>query len=96
MYEPGAIIYICKRDDKVSDVWKGMVKHNILSVPVLQKTEHLYYGVIDLHDIVYHLTKHFEGKDGLDTEGFWAQVNEKDAFGDATVNDIMKYDPFSE
>ena len=33
-------IFTAQRTDKVVDVWKGLIQHNFLSVPVLQKTKH--------------------------------------------------------
>lgn len=72
-----------------------MIEHRFLSVPVLQKTEHKYYGVLDLHDIVRHLVNHFEkigpSSTKMSEEAFWAEAKEAEAFGDVTVNDVMQY-----
>jgi hypothetical protein len=38
-------ILICNRDDKVVDVFKGLIKHNVLSVPVMTADDKKYHGV---------------------------------------------------
>jgi CBS domain-containing protein len=84
--KPGNKVFVCERTDKVTDVFKGMVKHNFLSVPVLQKTGHKYYGFVDVMDIVKYCVDNFEGTVDMTT-----QVMEAEKFRDLTVNDIMKY-----
>ena len=34
LYEAGDVIFTAQRTDKMTDVWKGLNKHNIMSVPV--------------------------------------------------------------
>jgi len=85
------VIFIAKRTDLVIDVWKGLVRHNFLSVPVLQKTGNKYYGFIDLADILLYVVEHF-GKVKLESsEDYWKLVEEDDLFKKRTVNDLMVY-----
>jgi len=84
-------IFVCQRTDKIADVWKGLIKHNFLSVPVLQKTGKKYYGFVDLADIVAFFVEHFGDKKLGETEDFWAMVDAEQQFQKLTVNDVMKY-----
>lgn len=88
---PSNIVFVCFREDKVVDVWKGLVKHNFLSCPVLQKTENRFFGSIDIADIVSHLVKKFGSEELRGTEAFWQRLDAAKAFGDLTINDIMQY-----
>jgi predicted transcriptional regulator len=83
-------IFICKRDDKIVEVWKGLIKHNFHSVPVLLKSSDKYYGIIDLHDISRFVLNFF-GKEELSTiEDFWKHVEKSDKLKNVTVNDVMQ------
>jgi len=85
-------IYVAARTDKVVDVWKGLVEHNFLSVPVLQKTKHRYYGFVDLYDIVKFVIEFFGETEELKNSNDWfAMANNSEEFRKKTVNDIMKY-----
>lgn len=85
-------IFICQRTDKVIDVWKGLIKHNFLSVPVLQKTGSKYYGFVDLADIVRFISESFgETKLKEFSENFWQLVEKEEYFQSRTINDIMIY-----
>jgi len=85
------VIFICKRDDKVMDVWQGLIKHNFLSVPVLQKTKNKYYGFVDMADIVHYIVESF-GKSKLEgSEDYWKLVKEDEIFQKKAINDIMVY-----
>jgi CBS domain-containing protein len=84
-------IFIAKRTDLVVDVFKGLVKHGFMSVPVLQKTENRYFGFIDLSDIVRYVVEHFGGETLAATEDFWAGVACEEEFQKKTVNDLMKW-----
>jgi len=48
------------------DVWKGLVRHHFLSVPVLQKKGNKYYGFLDIADIVNYVVDSF-GKTTLES-----------------------------
>jgi hypothetical protein len=45
-------IYICKRQDKVVDVFKGLLKYGFASVPVLDRNEKKFYGFLEMYEIV--------------------------------------------
>jgi len=84
-------VFIAERTDKVVDVFKGLVKHNFLSVPVLQKTKHKWFGFIDLADIVLYVVQNF-GEEKLSMEeDFWKLVEREEEFQQKTVNDLMRY-----
>lgn len=83
-------IFICKRDDKLVDVWKGLIKHNFHSVPVLLKTSDKYYGILSLHDISRYVLD-FVGKEQLQSmEDFWKNLDRIDKLKNVTVNDCMQ------
>lgn len=48
-------VFVAERTDKIVDVFRGLVNHNFLSVPVLQKTKHKWFGFLDLADIVLYV-----------------------------------------
>jgi len=88
---PSNVIFVCQRSDNLVDVWKGLVRHNFLSVPVLQKKGHKYYGFIDLADIVNTVVESF-GKVPLEnSEDYWKMVSEDELFKKKSVNDVMVY-----
>lgn len=87
-------IFVANRTDNIVDVWKGLVAHNFLSCPVLQKTKHRYYGFIDMWDILKYVVDFFGTKDDqlLRNSDDWIKlVSAHDEFMKKTVNDIMKY-----
>lgn len=85
-------IFVCYKTDRVVDVWKGLVKHNFLSCPVILKDEAKYYGFIDLVDIVKYIIEHFGSSNILGKEkDFWDLVAEEKVFSTKTVGDIMTY-----
>jgi len=88
---PDNKIFICQRTDKVVDVWKGLIKHNFLSVPVLQKTKSKYYGFVDIADIVLFFVEHFGDTLGQTEEDYWKKVAEEQYFQERLVRDVMKY-----
>jgi len=87
---PSNIVFVAFKDDKLVDVWKGLVKHKFLSTPVLLRNENRYYGSIDLADIVSALVKKFNREDLRSTEGFWKQLDAAKAFGEMTVGSVMQ------
>jgi len=85
-------IFVCYKTDRVVDVWKGLVKHNFLSCPVILKEEAKYYGFIDLVDIVKYIIHHFGPSNILGKEkDFWDLVEEEKTFSTKTVADVMTY-----
>jgi CBS domain-containing protein len=88
---PNNRVFIAERTDKVIDVFKGLVNHNFLSVPVLQKTKHKWFGFLDLADIVLYVVNTFgESKLSIDQD-FWKMVDLEEDFKQKTVNDLMRY-----
>jgi 5'-AMP-activated protein kinase regulatory gamma subunit len=88
---PDNKVFIAERTDKVVDVFKGLVRHNFLSVPVLQKTKHKWFGFLDLADIVLYVVNTFgESKLNVD-EDFWTLVEREEEFQHKTVNDLMRF-----
>jgi len=76
----------------VVDVWRGLVQHNFLSVPVLQKTKNKWYGFIDMYDIVKFVVEFFGETDALKNSEDWFKLaSESEEFKKKTVNDVMKY-----
>jgi len=85
-------IFVCYRTDVVVDVWRGLVKHNFLSCPVILKDTKKYFGFIDMFDIVKYILNHFGSSNILGKEkDFWDLVEEEKLFAKKTVNDLMTY-----
>jgi len=72
-------------------VFKGLVKQNFLSAPVLMKTKHRWYGFIDIGDIVQFYVENFGDQLGNEGKQVWDLLAEKEGFLDKTVDDVMKY-----
>jgi len=89
---PDNKIFVAQRTDRITDVWKGLVAHNFLSVPVLQKTKNKYYGFVDMYDIVKFVVEFFGTSEELRNSDDWMKLAEaSEEFQKKTVNDIMKY-----
>jgi len=89
---PDNKIFVANRTDKITDVWKGMVQHNFLSVPVLQKTKNKWYGFIDMYDIVKFVVDFFGETEELKNSEDWTKLAAaSEEFSKKTVNDVMKY-----
>jgi len=89
---PDNRIFVAQRTDRVVDVFKGLIKHNFLSVPVLQKTKSKYYGFIDIYDIVKFVVNFFgETEELKNSEDFFTLAEKSEEFQKKTVNDIMTY-----
>jgi len=88
---PDRKVFTAQRTDKVTDVWKGLIRHNFLSVPVLVKTKKRYYGFLDVSDIVGCVLDTFAPEKLQKETDFWVTVDKEDSFLSKTVNDIMKY-----
>jgi CBS domain-containing protein len=84
-------IFICYRSDKVVDVWKGLVKHDFLSCPVILHDESKYYGFVDLVDIVKYIIQHFGDQVLGQERDFWDLVQEEKRFATKVVSDIMTW-----
>lgn len=84
-------VFVTERTDKIVDVFKGLVEHNFLSVPVLQKTKHKWFGFLDLADIVLYVVNTFgEAKLNVDDD-FFTMVSKEEDFQKKTVNDLMRW-----
>jgi len=91
LHPASGIIYIAKREDKIVDVWKGLIKYNFWSCPVLQKTKNKYYGFVDLMDILQAVLETF-GKQKLETDAeFWETISKDELFSKKTVAEVMTY-----
>jgi len=86
-------IFVAQRTDNLADVWKGLVQHNFLSVPVLQKTKNKYYGFLDVYDIVKFVIDFFGEKVETlkDSEDWFKLASSSEEFSKKTVNDVMRY-----
>lgn len=85
-------IYICQRDNKVIEVWKGLAKQNFHSLPVMQKTHKgRLYAMLDLHDICRYVVDTFGEKDLKELKDFWKFVEESEKMKNVKVNDIVEY-----
>jgi len=87
-------IFVAQRTDNIVEVWKGLVAHNFLSCPVLQKTKHRYYGFIDMWDIVRYVVDFFGTTDDQllrNSEDWIKLASAHEEFMKKTVNDIMQY-----
>jgi len=87
---PHNTVFVAERTDKIVDVFKGLVKHNFLSVPVLQKTGRKWYGFLDMGDIVSYVCNTFGSAQLSSTQDFWALFNKEESFRHVTVKDVMK------
>jgi len=91
LHPPSGIIYICKREDKIVDVWKGLNKYGFWSCPVIQKTKNKWYGFVDLMDILHTVIETF-GQQQLQTDTDFWEANAKDEiFQKKTVGEVMQY-----
>lgn len=93
------VILVAQRTDLVTEVWKGLVRNNFLSCPVLQQTKKKYYGFIDLHDILDFITKKFDANKLETAKDFWNLMEADKEFMQTTVthviqNPILKRNPY--
>jgi len=88
---PQNTVFVAERTDKIVDVFRGMVKHNFLSVPVLQKTDRKWYGFIDMADIVHYVVETLGAAKLQSSEDFWSLFDKEEEFRTKTVKDFMKY-----
>jgi len=85
------VILVAQRTDLLVEVWKGLVRNNFLSCPVLQKTKQKYYGFIDMHDIVDFVIKKFDTNKLESAKDFWGLMEADKELMATTVNAVMKY-----
>jgi len=69
--KPRGVVYFVEREDKIQEVFKGLIDQGFLSVPVLQKTKNLWYGFVDLADIVNFYVDNFGDILGIEGAEFW-------------------------
>jgi len=84
------VVFFVDRTDKVSEVFKGLVRQNFLSAPVLMKTKHKWYGFVDINDIVEFYIENFGDQLGNEGKAVWDTIAEKEGFLEKTVDDVMK------
>jgi len=84
-------IFYAMRTDKVKDVFKGVIDHNFMSCPVLQKTKNKWYAFIDLADIVRFIVSKIPDQSALESEAdIHALLNRSHEFRECLVNEISK------
>lgn len=81
--------FIAAKDDRVIDVWRGLIRHNFLSVPVLAKKKEKYFGFIDMADIVSYFTKFYGEKALKQSKSFKELVDGDIHFREMTVEKMM-------
>jgi CBS-domain-containing membrane protein len=86
---PDHRLYIAKREDLITDVFKGLNYFKFYAVPVLRKKDNKYIGFLEIFDIVQYIVEHFGNEKLTNMEDFWKLVDEEYAFQKLTVNDIM-------
>jgi len=85
-------IFFANRDDKIVDVWKGLIQHGFISAPVLQKTGQKWYGFISIEDIMHYMVQHF-GDLTISGESFdfFKAMDQDKQLQQKTVKDVMTY-----
>jgi len=83
-------IFFAMRTDKVKDVFKGMIDHNFMSCPVLQKTKNKWYAFIDLADIIKFIVAKFPNQ-ALESEvDIHALLDRSQEFRECEVKEFTK------
>jgi len=85
------LVFFVDRTDKVIEVFKGLAEHGFLSVPVLQKTKHKWYGFIELSDIVQFYVEQFGKELADESRSALDSIGKQPDFMEKIVDDIMKY-----
>jgi predicted transcriptional regulator len=83
-------IWVAVRTDKIISVFNGMIHRNILSVPVLVKTDQHFYGFIEITDIIRYIVNHFGTRLGT-IPSYMQLINEEKEFHNKTVAELMAY-----
>jgi len=83
-------IFFAMREDKLSDVFKGLIEHNFSSCPVLQKHKKKWYGFLDVANIVKFIVQHFGEATLAEQTNIMQLLEEADNFKDLRVNELIK------
>jgi predicted transcriptional regulator len=86
---PDNRLYIAKREDKVTEVFKGLIHFKFNAVPILRKKGNKYIGFLEIFDIVQYIVNHFGIEKLSKMTDFWKLVDEEYLFHKLTINDIM-------
>jgi CBS domain-containing protein len=71
-------------------VWKGLIRHNFLSLPIVGKNGWKYLGFLDVMDIVKYIISAFgQVRDMKKEQDFWSLINSETKIRDATVKDAL-------
>jgi len=84
-------IFFATREDLVTDVFKGLIAHNFLSCPVLQKTKGKWFAFIDMADIVRYIVQNFGEADLKSTNDVLELMSNTEFFRTQRVNRMIKY-----
>jgi len=85
-------LYMCQRDTKLVDCFKGLVDHNVTSCPVMTKKGEKFFNFIETIDIVNFVVDHFKTTKSLsDSKNFWGLIQQEERFEKLTVNDVAKW-----
>jgi len=84
-------IFFATREDLVTDVFKGLIAHNFLSCPVLQKTKGKWFAFIDMADIVRFIVQNFGEADLKSTNDVLELMSNTEFFRTQKVNKMIKY-----
>eukprot|EP01080_Neovahlkampfia_damariscottae_P004665 gene4665-8237_t len=87
----GNFIYVAARDENIVSVWNGMIKHNLLAVPVVCKKKGKFYGFLDLMDIVQYFVKVFGETELQEAKDFQKLIDAEAKFQKVVVSDLMVY-----
>jgi len=92
-------VFVADRTDKIVDVWKGLVRHNFLSVPVLKNlgnpNDRKWWGFVDVNDIINYVVDHFPHQTlSKENQDFWDLVKADEEFQKRTVDEIMQFPGF--
>jgi len=86
------MIFVAYRNESAMEVFKGLVRHQFLSCPVLNKSNQMNYGFLDLMDYInYFVGQIAEKTDMTHPPGndLWELLNKQSDFSNKRVKDIM-------
>jgi CBS-domain-containing membrane protein len=89
----GRTVISTDTSEELSSVFKKLVKHNIISVPVLNQ-KHKYYGMVEMYDLVEFVTTLFSDLSTTKLIDLEKMLVSERKFLHATVKDVIK-SPFS-
>jgi CBS domain-containing protein len=90
-YEPVRPLVTCCAEDKVVDIFRRMIKHNIFAVPVISETNRQWSGFIDMWDITRYVLDHFDTQRLGIEQSFWDLLNQEYKFQDKSVHELMRH-----